>query len=150
MENQAYEPISDAVYLAYRAIMFPVKKSVEVVEVKKLTKKQEKELARRAKRREKAKAAKTSTSNAGKFARENPHLYDKDEVQRLRQVLIDKYGKSCMCCGADEKIVLEHIKSRFLGGTNEISNLQLLCWLCNFKKGHKQTDYRPRCNAEFN
>ena len=76
------------------------------------------------------------------FKRENPHLYDKDEIQQLRFTLIEKYGEVCMCCGSTTDIILEHIKSRYIGGTNDIDNLQLLCWKCNFEKGHKQIDYR--------
>jgi 5-methylcytosine-specific restriction endonuclease McrA len=74
----------------------------------------------------------------------NPHLYEKEELRTLTQNLIDKYGKQCMkCLTTESMIVLDHILARFKGGTNDIENLQLLCWKCNFNKGLQTADYRP-------
>lgn len=77
-----------------------------------------------------------------KFKDNNPELYDKTLLKELRLKLISIYGESCMKCAAQTKIVIDHIKSRFNGGTNDLDNLQLLCWNCNKAKGHDEIDYR--------
>lgn len=78
------------------------------------------------------------------FAQRHPELYDRKLVTQLRADLIFIYGERCMACGeSGKRIVLEHIRSRRFGGTNETNNLQLLCDRCNIAKGHKEIDYRP-------
>lgn len=77
-----------------------------------------------------------------------PELYDKNLMRRLRQTLIEKYGRRCMKCGGTDRIVLDHIKPRRFGGTNNEENLQLLCWQCNYEKGLQTFDYRPELAAE--
>ena len=64
-------------------------------------------------------------------------------MKKLKSILIKVYGNICMRCLSTEKIVLEHIQSRYYGGTNDLSNLQLLCWDCNRLKGHRKWDFRP-------
>lgn len=55
------------------------------------------------------------------------------------QVLIRAAGR-CECCGASVKeraIDVDHIIPRSLGGRNDISNYQALCWECNTNKGNR-------------
>lgn len=78
-----------------------------------------------------------------KYHQEHPELYERETIKRLRSILLFIYGARCMKCSAKEDIVLDHIVSRFLGGTNDESNLQLLCRMCNLRKGLKRCDYRP-------
>lgn len=55
------------------------------------------------------------------------------------QVLTRAAGR-CECCGASVKekaIDVDHIVPRSLGGKNEISNYQALCWECNTNKGNR-------------
>lgn len=78
-----------------------------------------------------------------KISELKPELYQTDTLKALKAYLISIYGDKCMRCNSNKRIVLEHIKSRYKGGTNEISNLQLLCWSCNGLKGHKEWDFRP-------
>jgi 5-methylcytosine-specific restriction endonuclease McrA len=61
--------------------------------------------------------------------------------KRLR---IDKDNKiyfyRCMECGETNEtayLTVDHIHPRFLGGNNDIINLQILCQKCNRKKGCK-------------
>lgn len=61
----------------------------------------------------------------------------------LRDVLKTIYGSECMQCGSRRRICVEHIVSRAIGGSNDLTNLQLLCWPCNSAKGLKIVDYRP-------
>lgn len=70
-----------------------------------------------------------------KFSQLNPEMYDKNLIKELRNKLISLYGEICSRCDSTEKIVVDHIISRALGGTNDLNNLQLLCWNCNKKKG---------------
>lgn len=77
-----------------------------------------------------------------KFAEANPHLYIKDDTDKLKEILIDKYGKQCMKCKSPKPLV-DHITARYRGGNNTIDNVQLLCWSCNSEKGLKTIDYRP-------
>lgn len=79
-----------------------------------------------------------------RFSQLHPHLYDRVLLKQLKEQLISIYGEKCMRWGSTERIILEHIKSRRYGGTNDIENLQLLCSDCNLHKGHNQTDYRPK------
>jgi 5-methylcytosine-specific restriction endonuclease McrA len=49
------------------------------------------------------------------------------------QVLL-RAGRRCESCGAsvaDKAIDVDHIIPRSLGGLNDISNYQALCWECN-------------------
>ena len=45
-------------------------------------------------------------------------------------------GKPCVECGAPSDTV-DHIVPLSRGGTNDIGNLQPMCWNCNRKKGAK-------------
>jgi len=56
--------------------------------------------------------------------------------------LCNKYENKCLCCGAKEKMTIDHVIPLILGGTNSIENVQPLCLSCNSKKGIKTTDYR--------
>lgn len=78
------------------------------------------------------------------FRDKNPDLYDKELISNLKSKLISLYGESCMKCGSTERVVVDHIKSRCVGGTNEFENLQLLCWKCNKRKGSRKVEnYKP-------
>jgi len=55
------------------------------------------------------------------------------------QVLL-RAGRRCESCGAsvaDKAIDVDHIIPRSLGGLNDISNYQALCWECNTNKGNR-------------
>ncbi len=71
------------------------------------------------------------------------------EWTKLRYIVIQKYGRKCLCCGltpADGiKINVDHIKARSTHPelALEESNLQVLCNLCNKGKGAwDSTDFR--------
>lgn len=51
--------------------------------------------------------------------------------------------KTCLCCYSAENLVLEHIRPLARGGTNAFENLQVLCNVCNSRKGTHIIDYRP-------
>ena len=49
--------------------------------------------------------------------------------------IIARDGEGCRYCGEMDRLTLDHILPKCLGGTNEISNLQFLCFTCNQAKG---------------
>ena len=48
----------------------------------------------------------------------------------------------CVRCGAKEDLTLDHIVPRVYGGTNERSNLQILCLPCNQRKFKGEVRHR--------
>ena len=54
--------------------------------------------------------------------------------RKLREIVIKRDAGTCQSCGQPGKHV-DHILPRRLGGTDELSNLQLLCVQCNLSKG---------------
>lgn len=51
--------------------------------------------------------------------------------------ILHKKHKSCMHCGRSDKLSIDHIIPIYHGGTNNLSNLQILCSSCNSKKSYK-------------
>jgi len=41
----------------------------------------------------------------------------------------------CKNCAAEENLTIDHIIPLVKGGNNDLENLQVLCMLCNLKKG---------------
>lgn len=46
-------------------------------------------------------------------------------------------GAVCSCCSSVDDLVLDHVIPICWGGTNDISNFQILCATCNSAKGGK-------------
>lgn len=64
--------------------------------------------------------------------------------------LITVFGNRCLCCGATERITIDHVIPMRKGGSNLIANLQPLCLGCNNHKKQRTTDYRdPALLAAF-
>lgn len=60
------------------------------------------------------------------------------------QVICEKYGNRCLCCGYDGSLQRDHVIPLSKGGSDWISNIQPLCGKCNSAKGTKNTDYRGK------
>jgi 5-methylcytosine-specific restriction endonuclease McrA len=54
--------------------------------------------------------------------------------RRIRQTIIDR-DQCCQMCGTEERLTVDHIVPRVLGGDDNPSNLQVLCSTCNSSKG---------------
>lgn len=54
---------------------------------------------------------------------------------QLRYRVLLKSKHQCAHCGIAEGLQVDHIVPVARGGTNEIENLQMLCGLCNRRKG---------------
>jgi 5-methylcytosine-specific restriction endonuclease McrA len=54
--------------------------------------------------------------------------------RRIRQTVINRDG-CCQMCGTEERLTVDHIVPRILGGDDNLNNLQVLCSHCNSSKG---------------
>jgi 5-methylcytosine-specific restriction endonuclease McrA len=74
-------------------------------------------------------------------------FYTSERWIRLKHSIVEKYGKECMACGAQERICVDHIKprSKYPDLEWDIGNLQVLCQPCNKGKGAwDETDWRVK------
>ena len=73
-------------------------------------------------------------------------LEDDPVPDSLRYRVLKNSNGRCSLCGATKKettLHIDHIKPRSKGGSNEESNLQVLCLECNLGKSNKDsTDFR--------
>lgn len=64
-----------------------------------------------------------------------------------------RYSHHCLWCGKCEpqiKLTPDHVVPLSWGGSNDISNIQPLCYSCNSRKGDRHaTDYRPSWASRF-
>lgn len=67
----------------------------------------------------------------------------REEARNLFPQLAMAYGEQCLICATNKHLLVDHIIPLKRGGTSEIDNLQILCRVCNFRKGLKIIDYRP-------
>jgi 5-methylcytosine-specific restriction endonuclease McrA len=54
--------------------------------------------------------------------------------RKIRQTVINRDG-CCQKCGTEENLTVDHIVPRVLGGSDSMSNLEVLCQSCNSSKG---------------
>lgn len=59
--------------------------------------------------------------------------------RRIREQVIRRDG-CCQMCGTEERLSVDHIVPRVLGGTDSLDNLQVLCSSCNSSKGGRFFD----------
>lgn len=57
--------------------------------------------------------------------------------KKIRDNIFSIYKHICTKCGSNEKLEIDHIYPYSKGGTNKISNLQVLCKKCNISKSNK-------------
>jgi len=60
----------------------------------------------------------------------------------VREQVFKLHGSSCLACGSDEDICIDHVIPVSKGGENSIDNYQPLCKSCNSSKRDKIKDYR--------
>lgn len=58
-------------------------------------------------------------------------------ARKHKSFLIERDGAKCQRCGATDNLCVDHIVPLARGGSNELDNLQILCWHCNTSKGAK-------------
>lgn len=76
----------------------------------------------------------------------------KKTINSKRQILFDKFGGCCAYCGTNlSKAIwdIDHIKPKYLGGTNDIENLNPSCRRCNsWKKNFSIEEFRQEIMAQ--
>ncbi len=60
--------------------------------------------------------------------------------RRVYPILAKRDGEQCRGCAATSNLQIDHVMPRALGGTNELTNLQLLCAPCNRRKSDLHPD----------
>ena len=59
--------------------------------------------------------------------------------QTTKQIVFARDGGKCQCCRSTSSLQYDHIKPLSCGGSNEVSNIQLLCQRCNGSKSNGNT-----------
>lgn len=62
---------------------------------------------------------------------------NKNKIWANKQRYLLRTQKVCQQCKTSNNLTVDHIKPIKLGGTDRLSNLQLLCYRCNFCKDNK-------------
>lgn len=57
-----------------------------------------------------------------------------DEWELIRQKVFSRDGGVCVRCGRGNRLTVDHIKPKSLGGKNDLDNLQTLCSYCHEEK----------------
>lgn len=57
--------------------------------------------------------------------------------------VVRQQGGHCLACGKRTELTVDHVLPLVMGGTNDIENIQGLCFSCNASKGARHIDYRP-------
>lgn len=53
-----------------------------------------------------------------------------------KKIVYTKDGGVCQCCGSSQSLEYDHITPFSCGGSNDASNIQLLCMSCNRSKSN--------------
>ena len=72
---------------------------------------------------------------------------------KMRAYYLEKFNHKCVKCGDTERLELDHIIAITEGGDNSESNIQVLCKICNVKKGGKRyagAEHHSRKNPKQN
>lgn len=67
---------------------------------------------------------------------EQPKRYGRKPISTTKALSVfDRDGYACKHCGTRKGLTVDHIIPLFLGGSDEMENLQTLCGPCNSRKG---------------
>lgn len=62
------------------------------------------------------------------------------KVNLNRENIFKRDNNTCIYCGSNKKLTLDHIKPKSRGGDNSWKNLVTCCFECNVKKGDMDLD----------
>ncbi|TSA79971.1 DEAD/DEAH box helicase [Deinococcus detaillensis] len=70
-------------------------------------------------------------------------LPESPEVPSEIKAAVKNRDRWCLCCHREgQRLQVDHIRPRYLGGTHDVENLQLLCAECNRSKGTAVMNFR--------
>jgi 5-methylcytosine-specific restriction endonuclease McrA len=72
--------------------------------------------------------------------RESPYSYllgtkRRPLPKKVREAVYARDGRVCAFCGSTSRMQIDHRHPVALGGTDDMTNLQVLCQPCNLRKG---------------
>lgn len=59
--------------------------------------------------------------------------------ETAKKIVYSRDGGICKCCGSSSSLEYDHITPYSCGGSSDVSNIQLLCQLCNRSKSNSCT-----------
>lgn len=59
------------------------------------------------------------------------------QYNKVLNKLLHKYNFQCVACSSTDNLTIDHIMPVSKGGSDDLSNLQILCKSCNSKKGSR-------------
>jgi len=62
----------------------------------------------------------------------------------VRNWVLKRDKNICLCCGAKKNLTIDHILPKSKGGGNKMSNLQILCKICNEIKADSTINFRAK------
>lgn len=60
-----------------------------------------------------------------------------------RKKVMERDGFRCVYCSSPFRLEVDHIKNRSVGGTHNMTNLQVLCNFCHMSKTNLQGAWKP-------
>jgi len=64
--------------------------------------------------------------------------------KQRRKIVFERDNCRCLKCGTADRLTVDHIVPKYLGGGNQLVNLQTLCFACNVEKGATIACYADR------
>lgn len=69
-------------------------------------------------------------------------LPGREPSEEVKRAVIRRDGRRCLCCGSVNRLQVDHVAPSYLGGTNDMHNLQTLCSVCNRDKRISEINFR--------
>lgn len=71
-----------------------------------------------------------------KYAKGDLRMYANLFNRDMRKILLNEYSLCCIC-KSNHKLTIDHKIPISKGGKNIVENIQILCNVCNMKKGNR-------------
>lgn len=65
----------------------------------------------------------------------------REPSEELKRAVHIRDGHRCLCCGATRSLHVDHIAPSYVGGSNQLGNLQTLCKTCNQHKNIAEVNF---------
>jgi len=71
-------------------------------------------------------------------------IYERNVPQKIKKLVFEKENGKCVICGSTQNLAVDHCRALENGGSNDISNLHLLCPTCHDKKTKMDNSLRRK------